>query len=84
NIKISTGGHSNLLYATAVGSAILVNQDGKKLILNNVLLVPSLTQSLISIPRMFNQSFDITKTNGESFMVEVDNEFRIQGSIKNN
>ncbi|KNZ52963.1 uncharacterized protein VP01_3383g2 [Puccinia sorghi] len=70
NIKISTGGHSNLLYATAVASAILVNQDGKKLILNNVLLVPSLTRSLISIPRIV--------------MVEVNNKFCIQGSIKNN
>ncbi|KNZ52648.1 uncharacterized protein VP01_3491g1, partial [Puccinia sorghi] len=84
NIKISTRGHSNLLYATAVGSAILVNQDGEKLILNNVLLVPSLTRSLISIPRMFKHSFNITKTIGDCVTVNVDNNLRIQGSTKNN
>ncbi|KNZ52965.1 hypothetical protein VP01_3383g4 [Puccinia sorghi] len=33
---------------------------------------------------MFKKSFDITKSNGDSVMVEVDNKFRIQGSIKNN
>ncbi|KNZ60175.1 uncharacterized protein VP01_15g9 [Puccinia sorghi] len=33
NVKISTGGHSNLLYATAIGQATLVNQEGKTVIL---------------------------------------------------
>ncbi|KNZ64553.1 hypothetical protein VP01_1016g9, partial [Puccinia sorghi] len=38
NIEISMGGHSNFLNATAVGSAILINHRGKKLILENALL----------------------------------------------
>ncbi|KNZ51193.1 uncharacterized protein VP01_4053g3, partial [Puccinia sorghi] len=50
NVKISTGGHSNLLYATTIGKATLVNQEGKAIVPDNVLLVPALTQSLISIP----------------------------------
>ncbi|KAI7957570.1 hypothetical protein MJO28_004665, partial [Puccinia striiformis f. sp. tritici] len=39
NIRISTGGHKNFLNAIAVGSAVLSNQDGEKLLLDNVLLV---------------------------------------------
>ncbi|KNZ52894.1 hypothetical protein VP01_3407g1 [Puccinia sorghi] len=38
NIKISTGGHSNFLNASAVRSATLINHCGKKLILKNALL----------------------------------------------
>jgi hypothetical protein len=41
NIQISTGGHSNFLQATAIGLAVVLNHLGEKLVLDNVLLVPS-------------------------------------------
>ncbi|KNZ53955.1 hypothetical protein VP01_3092g4 [Puccinia sorghi] len=84
NVKISTGGHNNLLYATAIGKATLVNQEGKTVILDNVLLVPSLTRSLISIPRLFNKSFTIEKTSDDGVRVCVDKDFMLQGSLKHN
>ncbi|KNZ50339.1 hypothetical protein VP01_4483g1 [Puccinia sorghi] len=43
NVKIATGGHSNFLNATAVGVATLVNHLGKRIMLENTLLVPTLT-----------------------------------------
>ena len=43
NIKILTGGHSNYLAATAIGTATLVNQNGQEFKLANVLLVPDLS-----------------------------------------
>ncbi|KNZ54023.1 hypothetical protein VP01_3070g1 [Puccinia sorghi] len=52
NVKILTGGHSNFLNATAVGTATLINHCGGKFLLKNTFLVPSLTWSLISIPRL--------------------------------
>ncbi|KNZ46887.1 hypothetical protein VP01_6860g1 [Puccinia sorghi] len=84
NIKISTGGHSNFLNATAVGSAILINHRSKKLILKNALLVLSLTQSLISIPQLFNHELSITKTADMGASVLIDNNFQLLGSLKNN
>ncbi|KNZ47952.1 hypothetical protein VP01_6016g2 [Puccinia sorghi] len=65
NVKISTGVHINLLYATAVGKATLINQEGNTVELDNMLLVPSLSRSLISIPRLFNKSFVIEKSQGD-------------------
>ncbi|KNZ52549.1 hypothetical protein VP01_3528g1, partial [Puccinia sorghi] len=59
NIKISTGGHSNFLNATAVGSATLINHRGEKLVLENALLVPTLNRLLISIPRLFKHEISI-------------------------
>ncbi|KNZ60302.1 hypothetical protein VP01_1576g4 [Puccinia sorghi] len=38
NIKISTGGHKNFLYATAVGTATLINHLGDRIRLDNALL----------------------------------------------
>ncbi|KNZ45642.1 hypothetical protein VP01_7954g1, partial [Puccinia sorghi] len=59
NIKILTGGCKNFLHATAVGSTTLINQLGKRIKLDNALLVTSLNRSLISIPRVFKQEFSI-------------------------
>lgn len=84
HVKISTGGHSNLLYATAIGKATLVNQEGKTVVLDNVLLVPALTQSLISIPQLFNKLFTIEKTSGDGVRVCIYKEFTLQGSLKHN
>ncbi|KNZ53707.1 hypothetical protein VP01_315g2 [Puccinia sorghi] len=84
NMKISTGGHSNLLYATAFGKATLVNHKGKTVFLENVLLVPTLTRSLISIPQLFKKSLTIEKTIGDGVKVCIDRGFTLQGSLKHN
>ncbi|KNZ50358.1 hypothetical protein VP01_446g5 [Puccinia sorghi] len=39
NIKIATGGHSNFLNATAVGTAVLINHLGERFTLENALQV---------------------------------------------
>ncbi|KNZ58954.1 uncharacterized protein VP01_1827g4 [Puccinia sorghi] len=84
NIKIATGGHSNFLTATAVGTATLINNRGKRLILENALLVPSLTRLLISIPRVFKKEILITKNAEKGATILIDNSFRLLGSFKNN
>ncbi|KNZ50715.1 uncharacterized protein VP01_4275g1 [Puccinia sorghi] len=82
NIKISTGGHSNFLNATAVGSEILINHRCKKLILENALLVPSLTQSLISIPQLFKHKIYITKTADKGAFVLTDKGFHLNNLLE--
>ncbi|KNZ60467.1 hypothetical protein VP01_154g10 [Puccinia sorghi] len=84
NIKIATGGHSNFLNATAVGIATLVNHRGKHIVLENALLVPTLTRSLISIPRLFKDKLVITKTANKGATIIIDNNFKLLGSMKNN
>ncbi|PLW27599.1 hypothetical protein PCASD_21002 [Puccinia coronata f. sp. avenae] len=84
NIKISTGGHSKFLSATAVGTSTLVNHLGEKLVLENVLLVPSLNQSLISIPRLFNRTLLVTKFENHSVVVNIDDCSNLLGTMKNN
>ncbi|KNZ63107.1 uncharacterized protein VP01_1187g4 [Puccinia sorghi] len=84
NVKISTGGHSNLLYATAIGSAVLINQDGTQVNLDNVLLVPTLSRCLISIPRLFQRVFNVNKTSDNDVMIKIDNNICLQGTTKNN
>ncbi|KNZ44714.1 hypothetical protein VP01_88g6 [Puccinia sorghi] len=84
NIKIATGGHSNFLNATAVGTATLVNHLGERLTLDNVLLVPTLTRSLISIPRLFKHEILITKTTGKEATIVIDKRFKLLGTLKNN
>ncbi|KAI7956645.1 hypothetical protein MJO28_003740 [Puccinia striiformis f. sp. tritici] len=71
-IRISTGGHKNFLNATAIGSAVLVNQDGEKLVLENVLLVPELNRCLLSVPRLFDQHLTISKTGSKGVRVKID------------
>jgi hypothetical protein len=82
NIRISTGGHSNFLNATAIGSAVLVNHNGDQLILENVLLVPNLNRSLISIPRLFNHTFQVTKYKNGGAVVDIDKGFLLNGTVK--
>ncbi|KNZ61147.1 hypothetical protein VP01_1446g6 [Puccinia sorghi] len=77
NIKISTGGHSNFLNATAVGTATLINHCGEKLLLENALLVPTLNRSLISIPRLFKQELSISKTADKGARVLIDHHFQL-------
>ncbi|KAI7951918.1 hypothetical protein MJO28_007602 [Puccinia striiformis f. sp. tritici] len=84
NIQISTGGHKNFLNATAVGSAVLVNQDGKKLVRENVLLVPALNRCLLSVPRIFEEKLVLNKSENDAVMVTIDGNFEIQGTVKNN
>ncbi|KNZ54400.1 uncharacterized protein VP01_2958g3 [Puccinia sorghi] len=61
------------------GLAALVNQVGKKLILENFLLVPTLTQSLTSIPCIFKRTLNIVKTVRDGLMVTIDDGFQLQG-----
>lgn len=82
-IKISTGGHSNFLNATSTGSAVLVNHLGDQLVLENTLLVPTLTRSLISIPRLFKNEMVITKTADKGASIVIDKKFKLLGSLKN-
>ncbi|KNZ57410.1 hypothetical protein VP01_2168g1 [Puccinia sorghi] len=84
NIKIATGGHSNFLNATAVGVATLVNHLGERIVLDNALLVPTLTRSLISIPRIFKEKLLIVKTADKGATIIVDNQYKLLGSMKNN
>ncbi|KNZ53456.1 uncharacterized protein VP01_3233g1 [Puccinia sorghi] len=84
NIKIATGGHSNFLNATAVGTATLVNHLGERLTLENALLVPTLSRSLISIPRLFKDNILITKTANKGAVVLIDKNYQLLGSLKNN
>ncbi|PLW26249.1 hypothetical protein PCANC_26631 [Puccinia coronata f. sp. avenae] len=84
NMKISTGGHSNFLTATSVGSVVLVNHQGRKKTLNNVLLVPTLSRSLLSIPRMFKEKFCIEKLHNHEVTIDIDNKFQLLGTMKNN
>ncbi|KNZ47596.1 uncharacterized protein VP01_6296g1, partial [Puccinia sorghi] len=84
NIKIATRGHSNFLNATAVGTATLINHQGKRLIFKNTLLVPSLTQLLISIPWVFKKEILITKKMKKGATIIIDNNLRLLGSFKNN
>ncbi|PLW15082.1 hypothetical protein PCASD_21521 [Puccinia coronata f. sp. avenae] len=83
NMKISTGGHSNFLTATSVGSVVLVNHQGRKKTLNNVLLVPTLSRSLLSIPRMFKEKFCIEKLQNHEVTIDIDNEFQLLASPEN-
>jgi hypothetical protein len=82
NIKISTGGHSNFLSATAIGTSTLVNHLGEKLVLENVLLVPSLNRSLISIPHLIDQTLLVTKFENCSVVVNIDDSFNLLGTMK--
>lgn len=84
NIKIATGGHCNFLNSTAVGIATLANHLGERITLENAFLVPSLTRSLISIPRLFKDKLSITKTTDRGAVVLIDNHFKLLGSLKNN
>ncbi|KNZ50862.1 uncharacterized protein VP01_4201g2, partial [Puccinia sorghi] len=84
NTKISTGGHSNFLNANAIGTATLINHQGEKLILENVLLVPNLNQSLISIPQLFNHKLSIRRTADKGASVLTDNCFQLRGTLKHN
>ncbi|POW21890.1 hypothetical protein PSHT_01837 [Puccinia striiformis] len=84
NIRISTGGHKNFLNATSIGSAVLVNQEGKKLTLDNVLLVPDLNRCLLSVQRLFDRDLVISKTGGDRVLVSIDGEFELEGTVKNN
>jgi hypothetical protein len=84
NMRISTGGHSNYLQATAVGSAVLVNHNGDQLVLENALLVTNLNQSLILIPRLFDHTFHITKYENRGAVVDVDKGFLLNGTVKRN
>ena len=84
SIKIATGGHSNFLSATAIGTVTLTNHKGEKFLLDNVLLVPLLNRSLISIPRLFEKLFVVKKCDNNKVKVEVDGKFELLGSVKNN
>ncbi|KNZ51046.1 uncharacterized protein VP01_4111g1 [Puccinia sorghi] len=84
NIKITTGGHKNFLNATAVGIATLVNHLGERIVLKNALLVPTLTRSLISIPRLFKDKLLIIKTTNKGATIVIDNKYKLLGSMKNN
>ncbi|KNZ50191.1 hypothetical protein VP01_4552g1 [Puccinia sorghi] len=57
---------------------------GEKQDYHNALLVPSLTRSLISIPRFFKHKLSITKTAEKGASVLIDKDFQLLGSLKNN
>ncbi|KAI7951517.1 hypothetical protein MJO28_007201 [Puccinia striiformis f. sp. tritici] len=84
NIRILTGGHKNFLNATAIGTAVLVNQDGDKMVLDNVLLVPALNRSLLSVTRLFERDLTITNAGQDKVVVMIDGHFKLSGSSKNN
>ncbi|PLW49320.1 hypothetical protein PCASD_02649 [Puccinia coronata f. sp. avenae] len=84
SMKISTGGHSNFLNATAIGTATLTNHKGEKFLLDNALLVPTLNRSLISIPRLFKSLFVVKKLDNNEVEIEVDGGYKLLGSVKNN
>ncbi|KNZ50325.1 hypothetical protein VP01_448g6 [Puccinia sorghi] len=84
NIKISTGGHSEFLNATTFGTATLINHRGKRIVLENALLVPTLNQSLISIPQLFTQELSIRNTSDKGACVLIENCFQLLGSFENN
>ncbi|KNZ55546.1 uncharacterized protein VP01_2653g5 [Puccinia sorghi] len=75
---------TNFLHATAVGSATLINHLGKRIKLDNALLVPSLNRSLISIPRIFKKEFSIVKTGEADAVITIDNNYKLLGNLKNN
>ncbi|KNZ51624.1 uncharacterized protein VP01_3882g1 [Puccinia sorghi] len=77
SIKILKGGHKNFLYATAVGTATLINHLGNRIRLDNALLVPTLNRSLISIPRVFKNEFSITKSGDKTVTTTIDNKFKL-------
>ncbi|KNZ53543.1 hypothetical protein VP01_320g7 [Puccinia sorghi] len=77
NTKILTGGHSNFLNTTAIGTATLINHQGEKLILENALLVLTLNQPLISIPQLFNHKLSIKRTADKGASVLTDNCFQL-------
>ncbi|KNZ46292.1 hypothetical protein VP01_7395g1, partial [Puccinia sorghi] len=84
SVKIATGGHSNFLNTTAVRVATLVNYLGKCITLENALLVPTLTWSLISIPRLFKEKLLIVRSADRGATITIDDNYKLLGSMKNN
>ncbi|KNZ53851.1 hypothetical protein VP01_3118g1 [Puccinia sorghi] len=83
-IKISTGGHSNFLTVMAIGTAILTNHLGEQIMLENALLVPNLNRSLVSIPRVFKKTLNLTKKENNRVEIVIDGSTTLLGSLKNN
>ncbi|KNZ49781.1 hypothetical protein VP01_4790g1 [Puccinia sorghi] len=52
--------------------------------LENTLLVPTLTQSVISIPQLFKSEIVITQTADKGASILIDKKFKLLGSLKNN
>ncbi|KNZ50343.1 hypothetical protein VP01_447g1, partial [Puccinia sorghi] len=75
NIKISTGGHSNFLNATAVGTATLINHCGKKFVLENTLLQE------LSISFLIDHHFQLLDSLKNNFLELQSSQFEV---IKSN
>lgn len=84
DMKILTGGHQNHLVATAVGSVRILNHLGQGLTLEHALLVPSLSQSLISLLKLFSRTFNISKVKYKAVKIIIDNNMIFNGCLKNN
>ncbi|KNZ45820.1 hypothetical protein VP01_777g1 [Puccinia sorghi] len=59
------------------------NRLGERLTLENILLVPTLTQSLISILQLFKQEILTTRATNKGAIL-IDKKFSLLGSLKNN
>lgn len=84
DIKISTGGSKNFLNAEEIGTAKIKNHLGKVLILNDVLFVPGLNRSLISLSRVFKNSIVLKKKDLSKVEIVIDDLFCLKASLNNN
>ena len=66
-----------------MGKAFLKDNNGVLLKLSEVLFTPNLTQSLISLNRLFTQNSAVSKDRN-TFVVKLDNTLSLSGSIHNN
>ncbi|KNZ51781.1 uncharacterized protein VP01_3813g1 [Puccinia sorghi] len=83
-LKISTGGLNSTLRGMATGTAILRNGVGEKIIFHDVILVPDLNCSLISLSNLFSESILIKKRDLSNVIITVDSHYQLSGSLVNN
>lgn len=83
NIKIGTGNPNHVLSAEGIGSATIIDQNGRKLVLKNVLLVPEINRCLLSLSRLIHSSSKIKRIGLSNFIIHFDNKFVLSGSLKN-
>jgi len=84
NLKISTGNDQNILEAKDIGTAQLINDQGKKILLQYVLFVPKLNRNLLSLPRLFKHTFSISMKNDYLAVVDIDGDFKLSAHTDNN
>lgn len=83
-LKVSTGNDKNNLDAQAIGTAIFINNQGNKIILEDALYVPLMNRNLISLVRLFKNSLNLKKIENNLVNINIDDKFVLQAQSKNN